>query len=67
MLFIKGLSKPLCGWMKDFKIETLQDVIVKTQDMEGVVPKTKAFSKPFILQKGKDKKPPMKEGQVRRC
>jgi hypothetical protein len=30
--------------------------------MEGAVPKTKTFSKPFIPQKGKDKKPPLKEG-----
>jgi hypothetical protein len=29
--------------------------------MEGAIPKTNTFSKPFIPQKGKDKKPPMKE------
>jgi hypothetical protein len=30
--------------------------------MEGAIPKTKTFSKPFIPQKGKDKNPPVKEG-----
>jgi hypothetical protein len=30
--------------------------------MEDAVPKTKKFSKPFIPQKGKDKKPFQKEG-----
>ena len=36
MLFIEGLLEPLRGWVKAFKTETLQDVIVKTRDMEGV-------------------------------
>jgi hypothetical protein len=62
MLFIEGLLEPLRGWVKDFKPETLQDAIVRTRDMEGAVPKTKFFSKPFIPQKSKDKKPPGKEG-----
>jgi hypothetical protein len=62
MLFIEGLLEPLRGWVKDFKPETLQDAIVRTRDMEGTVPKTKIFSKPFIPQKGKDKKPTGKEG-----
>jgi hypothetical protein len=62
MLFIEGISKPLCGWVKDFNPETLHDVIVKEQDMEGVVPKKKTLSKPFIPQKVKYKKPPVKEG-----
>ena len=62
MLFIEGLLEPLHGWVKAFKLETLQDVIVRTRDMEGAVPKTNFFSKPFIPQKGKDKKPTGKEG-----
>jgi hypothetical protein len=62
MLFTKGLSEPLCGWVKAFKPETLQDAIIRTRDMEDVVPKTKTFSKPFIPQKNKDKKPFQKEG-----
>jgi hypothetical protein len=33
--------------------------------MGGAVPKTKTFSKPFIPQKGKDKKPPVKEGTIK--
>jgi hypothetical protein len=62
MLFIEGLLEPLCGWVKDFNPETLQDVIVRTRDMEGAVPKTKKKSKPFIPQKIKNKNPPGKEG-----
>jgi hypothetical protein len=57
MLFIEGLSKPLHGWVKAFKPETLQDAIIRTRDMEDVVLKNKPFSKPFIPQKNKDKKP----------
>jgi hypothetical protein len=62
MLFIEGLSEPLHGCVKDFKPETIQDVIVGTRDMEGEVPKTNTFSKEFIPHKGKYKKPPVKEG-----
>jgi hypothetical protein len=62
MLFIEGLFEPLCDWVKYLKLETLHDVIVRTRDMEGVVPKINTFSKPFIPQKGKDKKPLVKEG-----
>jgi hypothetical protein len=62
MLFTKGLSEPLRGWVKAFKPETLQDAIIRTRDMEDAVPKTKTFSKPFIPRKNKDKKPFQKEG-----
>jgi hypothetical protein len=62
MLFTEGLSEPLRGWVKAFKPETLQDAIIRTRDMEDAVPKTKTFSKPFIPQKNKDKKPFQKEG-----
>jgi hypothetical protein len=61
MLFTEGLSDRLCGWVKSFKIKTLQDVIIRTQDMEDAIPKNKSFTKPFISQKNKDKKPFMKE------
>jgi hypothetical protein len=62
LLFIEGLLEPLRGWVKDIKPETLQDSVVRTRDMEGAVPKTNLFSKPFVPQKHKDKKPPGKEG-----
>jgi hypothetical protein len=62
MYFIEGLFEPLRGWVKDFKTKTLQDVIPRTRNMQGVVPKIKKNSKPFIQQKTKDKKPPQKEG-----
>jgi hypothetical protein len=61
MLFNEGLSEPLHGWIKAFKPETLQDVIIRTWDMEDAVPKTKKNSKPFIPQKNKYKKPFQKE------
>jgi hypothetical protein len=44
MLFTEGLSEPLHGWLKSFKPETLQDSIIRTWDMDDVVPKTKCFS-----------------------
>jgi hypothetical protein len=28
MLFIEGLSEPLRGWVKSFKLETLNDAII---------------------------------------
>jgi hypothetical protein len=62
MLFIEGLLEPLRGWVKALKIEILQDVIVRTRDMEGVVPKTIFFSKTFIPQKSNENKPTGKEG-----
>jgi len=48
--------------VKAFKLDTLQDSIIWTQDMEDAVPKTKKLSKSFISQKNKDKNPFKKEG-----
>jgi hypothetical protein len=48
MLFTEGLSEPLCGWVKSFKLETLQHYIIRTWDMENAVPKTKKISKFFF-------------------
>jgi hypothetical protein len=56
MLFTEGLVQPLRGWVKAFRPTTLQDTIMKTQDMADTVPK-KAPVKPFIPQKGKETKP----------
>jgi hypothetical protein len=61
MLFTEELFEPLRGWVKAFKVESLQDAIIRTHNMEDVVPKKKPFSKPFIPQKNKDKKPFQKE------
>jgi len=36
-----------CGY-SSFKPKTLQDAIIRTWDMEDVVPKKKPFCKPFI-------------------
>jgi hypothetical protein len=47
MLFTEGLVEPLRGWVKDFRPITLQDAIMRTQDMANTVPK-KAPMKPFI-------------------
>jgi hypothetical protein len=48
--------------VNDFKPKTLHDSIDRTWDMEGLVPNTNNFSKPFTPHKGKDKKPPVKKG-----
>ena len=66
MLFTKGLSEPLHGWVKAFNPETLQDAIIRTWDMEDAVPKKKTFSKPFIPQKTKIRNLFRKRGLVRR-
>jgi hypothetical protein len=47
ILFTEGLFEPLRGWVKDFKPNTLQEAIMKTQDMEEIVPK-KTSKKIFI-------------------
>jgi hypothetical protein len=57
ILFIEGLSEPLCGWIKAFKPTSLQDAIIRARDMEYSIPKNKFLSKPFLPQKNKDKKP----------
>jgi hypothetical protein len=49
MLFIEGLDEPLRGWVKAFRPTTLQDAIMKTQDMRDIVSK-KVPTKPFIPQ-----------------
>jgi hypothetical protein len=48
--------------VKAFNLETLQDAIIRTQDMEYVVLMEKYFSKHFIPHKGKDMKNFQKEG-----
>ena len=57
MLFTEGLSEPLHGWVKAFKLESLQDAMIRTRDMKDAIPK----NKPFIPQKNKDKNPFQKE------
>ena len=57
MLFTKGLVEPLRGLVKAFRKATLHDSIMRTQDMEDIVPK-KELAKPFIPQKGKETKSP---------
>jgi hypothetical protein len=48
MLFTKGLTEPLTGWVNAYRSPTLQDAILRTRDMVESVPKTKNFSKPFF-------------------
>jgi hypothetical protein len=61
MLFIDGLIEPLREWVKAYKPPTLQDAILHTRDLEDSVPKTKTFSKPFVPQKDRDRKPFQRE------
>ena len=61
MLFIEGLADPLCGWVKAFKSQNLQDDMIREQDTKDAIPKNKPQSKPFIPQKNKYKKPFQKE------
>lgn len=41
MLFVKGFSEPLCGWIKGFEPTTLRVAINKTRDMQDVTSKNK--------------------------
>jgi hypothetical protein len=61
MLFIEGLTEPLRGWVKAYRPHTLQDAILRTRDLADLVPKTKIFSKPFVPQKDRDRKPFQRE------
>jgi hypothetical protein len=47
--------------VKAYRPPTLQDAILHTQDLEDSVPKTKTFSKPFVPQKDRDRKPFQRE------
>jgi hypothetical protein len=61
MLFIEGLTEPLRGWVKAYKPHTLQDVILRTRDLVDLASKTKPFSKPFVPQRDRDRKPFQRE------
>jgi hypothetical protein len=61
MLFTKGLTDPLRGWVKAYRPPTLQDSILHTRDLADSVPKTKTFSKPFVPQRNQDRKPFQRE------
>jgi hypothetical protein len=61
MLFTEGLTEPLRGWVKAYKPPTLQDAILHTRDLADSVPKTKNFSKPFVPQRDRDRKPFQRE------
>jgi hypothetical protein len=61
MLFTEGLTEPLRGWVKAYRPHTLQDAILRTRDLADSTPKTKPFSKPFIPQRDRDRKPFQRE------
>jgi hypothetical protein len=61
MLFTKGLTEPLRGWVKSYRPPTLQDAILRTRDLADSVPKTKTFSKPFVPLRDQDRKPFQRE------
>jgi hypothetical protein len=61
MLFTEGLTEPLRGWVKAYRPHTLQDAILRARDLADSVPKTKPFSKPFVQQKDRDRKPFQRE------
>jgi hypothetical protein len=57
MLFTEGLTEPLRGWVKSYRPPTLQDASLRARDLADSVPKTKTFSKPFVPQRDRDRKP----------
>jgi hypothetical protein len=61
MLFTEGLTEPLRGWVKAYRPHTLQDSILHTRDLADSMSKTKTFSKPFVPQKDRDRKPFQRE------
>jgi hypothetical protein len=56
MLFSEGLTKPLRGWVKDFKPTTLQDAIWKTRDLEGATSRNKFTPRPPLAPRGRDQR-----------
>jgi hypothetical protein len=65
MLFTEGLVEPLRGWVKAFRPTTLQDAIMKTQDMEDTTVSKKAPVKPFIPQRVRRRSLPRRHGRGR--
>jgi hypothetical protein len=61
MLFTEGLTEPLREWVKAYKMHTLQDAILRTRYLADSMTKTKPFSKPFVPQKDRDRKPFQRE------
>jgi hypothetical protein len=61
MLFTKGLTEPLRGWVKVYMPPTLQYAILCTRDIEDLVPKTKTFSKPFVPYRDRYRNPFQRE------
>jgi hypothetical protein len=47
--------------VKEYRPPTLKDAILCTQDLADSVPKTKNFSKPFVPQRDRDRKPFQRE------
>jgi hypothetical protein len=58
VLFTKALTEPLKGWVKAFKLHTLQEAIEHTRDMGESVLKPKTFTKPFVPHRDKDQNNP---------
>jgi hypothetical protein len=56
MMYIEGLTKPVRGWVKDFKPITLQDAIEHTRDLVGAANKNRFTPRPPIITRGRDTK-----------
>jgi hypothetical protein len=56
MLFYEGLTKPLSGWVEDFKPTTLQDAIWKTRYLEGAFSRNKFTPRPPLSPRGRDQR-----------
>jgi hypothetical protein len=61
MLFTEGLTETLRGWVKAYKPPTLKDAILCTRYLANSVPNTKTFSKPFVPQRDRNRKPFQRE------
>jgi hypothetical protein len=64
MLFTEGLVEPLIGWVKAFMPTTLNEAIMRSQDMKVAINK-KVPKKSSIPQGGKETKFPKIHGQGR--
>jgi hypothetical protein len=56
MLFSKGPTKLLNGWVKDFNPTTLHDAIWKTIDLEGAASRNKFTPRPSLAPRGSDQR-----------
>jgi hypothetical protein len=63
MLFTEGPAEPLQGWVKAYKLTSLQDAVSRARDLQESVPKPKFTPRPNFPTKFDDRTPPQRDGK----